>query len=113
MEKKEVKNTVNISVVDSRTRKFIIGLELSSRSQVSHVIDLLEKYGNHLGPPHNKKLTRNIFELRTIGGIAVRLFYAFHKGEVIILHGYIKKTQKTPRRELETAERKLKLLHLT
>jgi phage-related protein len=101
---------MNVSVIDEKTKKFIMELELSSRSKVSRLIDLLERYGEQIGSPHSKKLTKDIFELRTIGGLAVRLLYVFHDRGAMILHGYIKKTQKTPIRELMIAERKLRLL---
>jgi len=73
-------------------------------------IDLLEKFGQKLGPPHTKKISANIFELRVPGKQEVRVFYSFHKSQIFLLHGFIKKSQKIPPREIKIAFQKLKLL---
>ena len=102
---------MKISFFDSRVGKFIEELDKSTRGKIPQFIDLLRDYGHEIGPPFSTKIANNIFELRISGKVAVRLFYTFYRDEAIILHGFIKKTQKTPRRELETAQRKLDLLH--
>lgn len=55
-----------------------------------------------------KKLTENIWEFRTLfGGKAYRLFAfwdVYEKSLVVATHGIIKKTQKTPKKEIEKAE---------
>ena len=65
----------------------------------------MEMYGPDLGMPHSKAMGKGLFELRVQAseGIA-RVFYcSIRNREIIILHHYIKKTQKTPKAELETA----------
>ncbi|MDE5544492.1 MAG: type II toxin-antitoxin system RelE/ParE family toxin [Bacteroidales bacterium] len=56
-----------------------------------------------------KKLDRNIWEFRTnFQGMAYRLFAFYDKEEgalIVATHGIIKKTQKTPRKEIERANR--------
>jgi phage-related protein len=37
-----------------------------------------------------------------------RLLFCFHEGMLVVLHGFIKKTQKTPPNDLEIARRRLK-----
>jgi len=72
--------------------------------------DLMEKYGADLGMPHTKSLSKGLFELRVKGqeGIA-RVFYCTRIGKkIIMLHCFIKKTQKTPRKELELAKKRFK-----
>ena len=39
-----------------------------------------------------------------------RVLFALEKGEMVLLHGFIKKTQKTPQRELEVAKDRLSKL---
>ena len=51
---------MNVSVIDVKTKEFIMELELSSRSKVSRLIDLLGQYGEQIGLPHSKKLTKDI-----------------------------------------------------
>ncbi|ARE80262.1 type II toxin-antitoxin system RelE/ParE family toxin [Campylobacter helveticus] len=73
----------------------------------------MQLYGNEVKEPHSKFLGRGLFELRVKGKDNVaRLFYAFQKDKKIyILHGFIKKSQKTPKNELEIAYKKLKELN--
>lgn len=56
-----------------------------------------------------KKITENIWEFRTLyQGMAYRLFAFWDKdGEILVIatHGLVKKSQKTPKREIEKAER--------
>ncbi|MFM8454193.1 MAG: type II toxin-antitoxin system RelE/ParE family toxin [Gammaproteobacteria bacterium] len=62
-----------------------------------------------MGMPHTKHLGKGLIEMRLQAseGIA-RVFYAaiFNK-EIVILHSIIKKTQKTPRKDLEIAYNRL------
>src|SRR6266576_6270205 len=52
-----------------------------------------------------EKPGRGLFELRVK---ASRIFYCFKPGGVIVLlHGFIKKSQKTPRREMEIAQKRM------
>jgi len=63
-----------------------------------------------LSPPKCKPLERGIFEIRSnisTGRIARVLFFIESK-EMYLLHGFIKKSQKTPRRDLELAKRRKK-----
>lgn len=66
--------------------------------------------GPHLGEPHTKALGNGLFELRLKGqeGIA-RVFYGTLIGRhIIMLHSFIKKTDKIPPQELKTAITRLK-----
>ena len=66
--------------------------------------------GPNLGEPHSKAFGNGLLELRLKGaeGIA-RVFYCTLIGRrIVMLHSFIKKSNKTPMRELETAESRLK-----
>ena len=66
--------------------------------------------GPHLGTPHTEALGDGLFELRLKGaeGIA-RVFYGALVGRrIVMLHSFVKKTQKTPVRELSVARARLK-----
>lgn len=68
-------------------------------------LDMLEELGTRIGEPVTKHLEGEIWELRPLRN---RLLYAYHKdNKFIILHHFIKKTQKTPKREIEQAKRNL------
>ncbi len=96
--------------VDPLVEEFIRSLEKPTVSKVARLIDLLEKFGNNLSMPYSKKISKNFFELRIRGSQEVRIFYAFYKGKAILLHGFVKKTQKTPLKEIETAAKRLRRL---
>ena len=66
--------------------------------------------GPNLGEPHTKSFGNGLFELRLKGadGIA-RVFYCTLVGKrIIMLHSFVKKSERTPQRERETAETRLK-----
>ena len=69
-------------------------------------IDSLEEYGTRIGEPVTKHLDGEIWELRPLDN---RILYAYYKDNTfILLHHFIKKTGKTPKRELKQALRNLK-----
>ncbi len=72
--------------------------------------DRLEKFGPDLGMPHTRAIGRGLFELRlkAAEGIA-RVFYCTMVGKkIVMLHQFIKKTDKIPPRELAIARRRMK-----
>ncbi len=72
-------------------------------------VDLLSEYGYNLGMPHIKKMkgTDDIWELRVkISSKNYRIFYfTFKENAYMMLHAFLKKSNKTPQRELNTAIR--------
>lgn len=68
-------------------------------------LDMLEEMGTRIGEPVTKHLDGEIWELRPLRN---RFLYAYYKdNRFVILHHFLKKTQKTPRREIEQAKRNL------
>lgn len=65
--------------------------------------------GPNLGEPHPQALGDGLFELRLKGaeGIA-RVFCTVVGRRIVMLHSFIKKTQRTPRQDLEIARSRLK-----
>lgn len=66
--------------------------------------------GPNLGAPHTDAFGEGLFELRLKGheGIARVFFCALVGRRVMMLHSFIKKTQKTPQREMEIARKRMK-----
>ena len=63
------------------------------------------EFGSNLGMPHSRAMSDGLFELRVKGqeGIA-RVFYCtLINKRIVMLHGFIKKSQKTPAKELKIA----------
>ena len=99
---------MKVRILDEALEEFIQSLEKPTIAKVLHTVELLETFGHRLGMPHRKKVTGSIFELRIRGNQAVRIFYAFDKNTAVLLHGFVKKSDKTPSREIRTAIRKLR-----
>ena len=66
--------------------------------------------GPNLGPPHTDAFGDGLFELRLKGqeGIARVFFCTLVGRRVMVLHSFVKKTQKTPPREIELARKRMK-----
>jgi phage-related protein len=83
---------------------FILKLQPSTKAKLARLLDLLSQYGAELSMPHAKPMGKGMYELRVRGKQEVRIFYVFVKGSTIyLLHAFQKKTQETPKRELELA----------
>lgn len=75
------------------------------RNKIVAYMDMLEKMGTRVGEPVTKHLTGEIWELRPLKN---RILYAYYEDDkFIVLHHFVKKTQKTPKREIEKAIRNL------
>lgn len=87
---------------------FILSLPPKDRAKVLWSIRLLETEGIRIREPHSKALEKNLFELRVIHANNIqRVFYYLFDGTTfVLLHGFSKKTQKTPSREIETAKKR-------
>jgi phage-related protein len=66
--------------------------------------------GPNLGEPHTKAFGDGLFELRLKGaeGIARVFFCTLVGRRIIMLHSFIKKSERTPQRERDTAETRMK-----
>jgi phage-related protein len=77
-----------------------------------HILEMIEEFGPSLGKPHTAPMGDGLFEIRAKGmeGIG-RVLYCTLKGkEIVILHSFTKKTQKTPKKELDKARKRQKEL---
>lgn len=88
-------------------REYIKSLDDKLRSKTMRSISILQTKGHMIGEPETKYLEDGIFELRTtMGNNTGRILFFFCIGDKVILtHGFVKKTQKTPRREIVRAKR--------
>lgn len=81
----------------------IESLPAGIRASYARLTELLEEFGFELRMPHSRAMGQGLFELRPRGreGIA-RVFYCTRVGRrIVILHSFVKKTDKTPQRELD------------
>jgi len=70
----------------------------------------MQQYGANLGEPHTKALGDGLFELRLKGanGIARVCYCTLSKQRIVMLHCFVKKSQKTPVADLRIAQARLK-----
>ncbi len=90
-------------------REWLKSLPAADRRIVGEDIKDVE-FAWPLGLPLVKSLGRELWEVRsslTQGRIA-RVIFCVFEGQMILLHGFIKKTQKTPPREIDLALRRVK-----
>lgn len=81
-------------------------------TKIHENLDLLQIYGlSLLRTPYVKKIIKQpaIYELRIKSEREVRFLFCLGKScKFIILHGFVKKTQKTPQKELKVALKRVK-----
>lgn len=74
--------------------------------KIIEYLEVLERYGTRTGLPYTKHIEDEIWELRPLNE---RIMLAFwYENNIVILHHFIKTTQKTPKKEIEKAKRNLK-----
>lgn len=95
-------------IIDDRLEEFISSLTKTGKARCRHMMGLLSSEGKSLGMPHSKKIQSGLWELRVKGEQEVRLLYGILMGKACLVHGFIKKSNKTPKKEIDTA---LKRLH--
>lgn len=96
---------------DKPVEKFINSQDQSTISKYARLAVLLSQYGPILHYPYSKKLTNNLYELRSHGDTKIRIIYTYLNKKYYLLHAFKKKTQKTPSKEISIAEsRRLTLI---
>lgn len=101
---------MEIHYYDKTSYKFVASLRVEVGSKVHRVLDLLESESYKLGMPFSRHLGAGLYELRVRSIQEIRLFYVFHEDKIIILHGFIKQSQKIPKDEVMIARQKQKYL---
>lgn len=96
-----------VIITDDRFVEFVLSLPVTVRGKSASTIDLLKKHGRNLGMPHSKKIHKDLYELRVKGKIEARLIYGILSGKAYLIHGFIKKSNKTPKKEIDTALKRL------
>lgn len=94
---------------DKPVENFIKSLDEKAQLKVSRTLDLLEEFGLEGASSHVKKLTgTSLWELRILGSDSVRILYITVTGKIfLLLHGFLKKSQKTPHKEVAIAKKRL------
>ena len=92
--------------VENQTLKFPSGI----LANFLHIVEMVEDLGPNLGKPYVGSLGSGLYEIRAKGkeGIGRSVYCTITGKEVVILHSFIKKSQKTPKKELDLAKKRMK-----
>ena len=86
---------------------FMVSIDKKMSSKVFWTLDVLKHQGPDMRLPYSKHLGDGIFEIRTkVASDITRVLYFFVYGKNIVMtNGFVKKTQKTPKNEIDTAKK--------
>lgn len=99
-----------IKYYSEKLERDILNLPDGLLARYLRLTDLMIGFGANLGLPHTKQIDRGLFELRVKSkeGIA-RVFFCTKIGKkIIMLHSFIKKSQKIPQKEIKIAQIRMK-----
>jgi phage-related protein len=79
------------------------------QASFTRIAEQMTEHGPNLGMPYTRAFGEGLFEIRAKGREGIgRAFFCMRVGRrVVILHGFIKKTEQTPAKELRTARQRL------
>jgi phage-related protein len=100
----------SVTFFNDRVEAEILALEPGFVARFIRYAERMELFGPDLGMPHTRAMGGGLFELRikAAEGIA-RVFYCtVVNRRIVILHQFVKKSDKTPPKELEIARRRMK-----
>lgn len=103
--------TWTVELLDHRVEDEVRALPADMRARLSHLSVLIEEFGPvALRFPDARHLEGDLWELRIRGrdGIARAIYVAVHRRRVVIVHAFVKKSQKTPSRALNVARERAK-----
>ncbi len=88
----------------------VLSLPKTLLARYLSLTDRMEIVGANLGNPHTKALGDGLLELRLKGaeGIARVMYCTLVGRRIVMLHSFIKKTDKTPAQDLDVARKRLK-----
>jgi phage-related protein len=102
-----------IETLDARVDEELESLDPSLKARFLHICELLEAFGpSNVGLPHVRFLVERLWEIRMKGksGIARAIYVTVADKRIVVVHAFVKKTQKTPRVAIETALNRAKEL---
>jgi phage-related protein len=102
--------TWKVSFFSRRLEGEILALPAGFVARFLRYAERMEVYGPDLGMPHTRAMGQGLFELRlkAAEGIARILYCTIVDRQIVMLHQFVKKTEKTPAKELDIARRRMK-----
>ena len=104
--------TYSILYYNEQVQEDIMNLPDTLQARYLGLTSRMIEHGPNLGLPHTDSFGSGLFELRLKGieGIARVFFCMMVEKKIVMLHSFIKKTQKTPDKELKIAKSRMKEL---
>jgi phage-related protein len=102
--------TWTVTFYDRRVEAQILAFPAGFLAKFLRYAERMEMFGPDLGMPHTRAMGSGLFEIRikAAEGIA-RVFYCtVVDRRIVVLHQFVKKTDKTPRKELDIARQRMK-----
>ncbi|WP_232576477.1 type II toxin-antitoxin system RelE/ParE family toxin [Photobacterium carnosum] len=90
----------------------ILAMPPKTQARMIKLLELIESHGANLGPPHTDSMGDGLFEIRAQEGIGRGLFCYLKGQHVYVLRAFVKKTNKTPKKEIELARERMKEVKL-
>ena len=99
-----------ITYYSENVRKIIDSWPVGIRAFYARLTERIKLYGPNMGMPFTRSMGHGLFEIRAKGneGIGRAFFCTVVGNKIILLHAFIKKTKKTPQKELKIARQRLK-----
>jgi phage-related protein len=95
---------------DEKLQSEVLALPAGILARYLHCTDRMLEFGPDLGMPHTRAMSGGLFELRLKSREGIgRVFFCTLVGrKIVMLHQFVKKTDKTPPKELATARKRMK-----
>ena len=102
--------TWDIKYHDEKVQLAVLALPSGLLARYLHLSDQMLQFGPDLGMPHTRAMGEGLFEIRLKSREGIgRVFYCtLVKRKIVMLHQFVKKTDKTPPKELAVARKRLK-----
>ncbi len=102
--------TWQITYYNERVQRDVWAMPAGIVADYLRLTEAMELYGADLRMPHSRAMGGGLFELRPKGPEGIgRVFYCTQVGKtIVVLHSFVKKTQKTPDAEMRMARKRLK-----
>jgi phage-related protein len=95
-----------VEILNEKVENELEALPTDMRARFIRIVELIETFGLHnVGMPHIRHLQDKLWEMRMKGkdGISRALYVTVEAERLVVLRAFIKKTQKTPTREIRLA----------
>lgn len=97
----------SVEPLNETVERELLALPSDMQARFLRISELPETFGpQHVGMPHVRSLGEKLWEMRLTGraGIGRAIYAAAPDRRLVVLHAFVKKSEKTPRRALEVAK---------